>query len=442
MKCQKCEELLSEYIDERLDALMSAEVAAHLAECRTCGESEAKLRATIALVGGLDRKTAPLDFGELAAAKLERRMLLDGKGYAAKRHIISPWRFTGIGVLAAAVILIVCYVMIPPVKEEHTASYDRVAMDVDKDFTGGAVVERKEEAPVLADRLSVNKSAAEVPAGITAAAEQTRAYDSSAAGAAGGRVASNAASGGGGSMSAAAPAQVTAELAQAKGDAVAMPALAREEEKATVTTLGANETAKLKSLGYIGDGAEKPAEAARPVAVAVDSEVISKLRKRQAQNAPEASLMFSNTEAVAPVTIEFDGDVSAPVEKLMSLLGGADVKVGTTVMTLDEVSKAASAAGVTIVEMSADKAVVEFKCVPERTREITEALKQAFAPALKAPADAKHVEGYVIEGPTTNQPAFDSGVTVDRDGDTESEPTVTRLVFVRRKAGAGGESAP
>ena len=77
MNCDKCRELLSEYIDGRLGIEDASAVAAHLETCAACRALDRELRASIALMGDLEVKSPPQGFADSVTARLERRMLLD-----------------------------------------------------------------------------------------------------------------------------------------------------------------------------------------------------------------------------------------------------------------------------------------------------------------------------------------------------------------------------
>ncbi|MCD6406136.1 MAG: zf-HC2 domain-containing protein [Planctomycetes bacterium] len=116
MDCEKCRELLSEYIDGRLSVETSAALAAHLEECAECRALEGQLRATIALVAGLEKKSAPGDFADGVTAQLEREMLLEGPARPRKSRIV-PWSLAGAGFAAAAVFLAMLCIWNPPVEK-------------------------------------------------------------------------------------------------------------------------------------------------------------------------------------------------------------------------------------------------------------------------------------------------------------------------------------
>jgi len=132
MDCKKTRELLSEYIDGRLAVDEAAALAAHLEECSECRELERELRATVALVGDLERREAPAGFAEGVGAALERRMLLEGPAEGARSRW-AAWSFAGVSLAAAAVVLAVVLVSGPPDKARPPAERDTsVAMREDK----------------------------------------------------------------------------------------------------------------------------------------------------------------------------------------------------------------------------------------------------------------------------------------------------------------------
>ncbi len=116
MDCKKCRELLSEYIDGRLSVETSAALAAHLEECAECRALEGELRATIAMVAGLEKKSAPGDFADAVTARLEREMLLEGPARPRKSRVIT-WNLAGAGLAAAAVVLAALYIWVLPAEK-------------------------------------------------------------------------------------------------------------------------------------------------------------------------------------------------------------------------------------------------------------------------------------------------------------------------------------
>jgi len=132
MDCKKTRELLSEYIDGRLAVDEAAALAAHLEECGECRDLERELRATVALVGDLERREAPEGFAEGVGAALERRMLLEG-GAEGARSGWAAWSFAGVSLAAAAVVLAVVLVSGPPDEARPPAEGDTsVAVREDK----------------------------------------------------------------------------------------------------------------------------------------------------------------------------------------------------------------------------------------------------------------------------------------------------------------------
>lgn len=113
MDCEKCRELLTEYIDGRLSVDMVAALAAHLEDCPACREIERELRATVSLVAGLDERQPPDGFAEGIRDRLERRILLDGPIERPARRLL-PWSLSGAALAAAALILVAFYIWNPP----------------------------------------------------------------------------------------------------------------------------------------------------------------------------------------------------------------------------------------------------------------------------------------------------------------------------------------
>jgi len=119
MNCDKCRELLSEYIDGRLDDVTAAALSAHLEECADCRRLDEELRATVAALGGLETKTPPIDFSQSVTARLERRMLLDAPLEIEKpRRRLKPLPIAGFGLAAAAAILAALYIWFAPSQKQ------------------------------------------------------------------------------------------------------------------------------------------------------------------------------------------------------------------------------------------------------------------------------------------------------------------------------------
>lgn len=73
MECARVKELLSEYLDNALDAQTKALVEGHLSTCKVCSEELASLKAYIEQFGTLKAVKAPEDFLEKVHARLKRR---------------------------------------------------------------------------------------------------------------------------------------------------------------------------------------------------------------------------------------------------------------------------------------------------------------------------------------------------------------------------------
>jgi len=146
MKCQQCADLLSEYIDGRLADAESLQVTEHLRSCSACRRLEKELRATVALVGSLDRQAVPVDMAETVAARLERRMLLAEPQPPKRRLIMAPWRLAGVGAAVAAVLLVALYVWGPRVSTvPRTAARPTTG---DEGALGAAQIQKNGEAAV------------------------------------------------------------------------------------------------------------------------------------------------------------------------------------------------------------------------------------------------------------------------------------------------------
>jgi hypothetical protein len=111
MNCEELREMLTEYIDGRLDAGTTAAVSAHLDQCADCRRLDEELRATVAALGDLETKVPPMDFAQSVTARLERRLLLDAPIEIEKpRRRLKPFPIKGVGLAAAAAILATLYV--------------------------------------------------------------------------------------------------------------------------------------------------------------------------------------------------------------------------------------------------------------------------------------------------------------------------------------------
>jgi len=73
MECAKIRDLLSEYIDDALDAQTKALIDAHLRACPKCHEELASLKTLIRELGSLESLKAPDDFLEKLHERLEPR---------------------------------------------------------------------------------------------------------------------------------------------------------------------------------------------------------------------------------------------------------------------------------------------------------------------------------------------------------------------------------
>ena len=159
MKCQQCADLLSEYIDGRLADAESLQVTEHLRSCSACRRLEKELRATVALVGSLDRQAVPVDMAETVAARLERRMLLAEPQPPKRRLIMAPWRLAGVGAAVAAVLLVALYVWGPRVSTvPRTAARPTTG---DEGALGTAQIQKNGEAAV--DRKDAGQEAPAQP---------------------------------------------------------------------------------------------------------------------------------------------------------------------------------------------------------------------------------------------------------------------------------------
>jgi len=73
MECSGVKKLLSEYIDNALDAQNKAVVEEHLAGCKACSEELAALKLCVNELNSLKEMEAPSDFAEKVHERIERR---------------------------------------------------------------------------------------------------------------------------------------------------------------------------------------------------------------------------------------------------------------------------------------------------------------------------------------------------------------------------------
>ena len=87
MECARVKELLSEYIDGSLDALVGAAVKDHVSICNGCKEELASLSAMVEELGSLEPVKAPADFLEKIHERMEPRFRL----YRILRKLFVPF---------------------------------------------------------------------------------------------------------------------------------------------------------------------------------------------------------------------------------------------------------------------------------------------------------------------------------------------------------------
>ena len=70
MNCQKVKSLLSEFMDERLDAATAWQVQTHLSECDACGRISREIETVGQMMQGLPRQTPSARFDDALAQRL------------------------------------------------------------------------------------------------------------------------------------------------------------------------------------------------------------------------------------------------------------------------------------------------------------------------------------------------------------------------------------
>lgn len=109
--CEKIKPLLSEYVDETLDAWRSAEIAKHLPTCASCRQLVEDFRANVNLLGSLPLKQTSTAFDSALARRLAaiqeeraRRSWLAGIADAFRPSRTNVWR-PAFATVAAVVIV-------------------------------------------------------------------------------------------------------------------------------------------------------------------------------------------------------------------------------------------------------------------------------------------------------------------------------------------------
>lgn len=141
MNCERIRELLSEYIDNALDAQAKSSVEEHLKECRRCPEELASLKAYREKMGSLKDIKAPEGFLKAVHERLERRSEFEKimRKIFVPIHIKVPMEALAV---AASVLLIITIYR----------------------GTGKRPLTEMAQAPIFAERRVVAKRRAEKPA--------------------------------------------------------------------------------------------------------------------------------------------------------------------------------------------------------------------------------------------------------------------------------------
>lgn len=119
MKCSKIKPLLSEYIDETLDAHTRSRVEQHLLECKTCQKDYSDLKNIIGEVRELPAVGAPDDFLESLHARMESRFDLKKIG----RTLFVPFKIKiPLELLSAAAAAMIIFFFINVFQQENQVS--------------------------------------------------------------------------------------------------------------------------------------------------------------------------------------------------------------------------------------------------------------------------------------------------------------------------------
>src|SRR5215467_612614 len=73
MNCQEARELCSDYLDHRLAPAQVSSLEEHLKACSVCNQEIEALRATISLIGSLDKISTSPDFLDQVQKKIKKR---------------------------------------------------------------------------------------------------------------------------------------------------------------------------------------------------------------------------------------------------------------------------------------------------------------------------------------------------------------------------------
>ncbi len=139
MECVEIKALLSEFMDDMLDAQTRAAVEAHVSTCRECTEELASLRALVKALGALEPIQAPDDFLE----KVHERMTPRRGFYRILRklfvplHIKIPLELAGVATMALLVLLVLNVQQSDKgIVQRLKSSSDKINVDTD---TAGSV---------------------------------------------------------------------------------------------------------------------------------------------------------------------------------------------------------------------------------------------------------------------------------------------------------------
>jgi hypothetical protein len=361
MDCRQASEALSEYIDGRLPVEDAAAVSAHLESCAVCRSLEGDLRRTVELVGGLEAKTPPADFADSIAARLERRMLLEEPAAAPRRRVIG-WPATGLGLAAAAALVVAVYVRYAP-EATSPAPADMTAEVADRraayaaksSADAAAAPERRADAVAESAGPTRQENANGLDDALKAHETAYRLSES--------------------------------ELQAGKPMAGAAPAPAKEEGLKALGYVGSVEREASASAGNEaaqtaaarGAGLDKDGEAATtltfgPVTAeeAKGAGAVTAAEQAAPEHAVYARGIGERGKAETLVLrIATEGEALVVARKLLSLLPAGDAKpMPDGALTADAIRAAAAERNAEAVEVSADKVVIEAELDAGEARSI------------------------------------------------------------------------
>ncbi|MFO7761461.1 MAG: anti-sigma factor family protein [Thermodesulfobacteriota bacterium] len=119
ISCQKCQKLLSLYIDSALDPKSNSRVEAHIKECSKCAEEWRLMNRTVQLLHNMPKTKAPASLVHDIHLKLEKRSYLD---LIRNRVNVLPLKRTFYGAVSLIFIGVATAVLIQNIKYPHSDS--------------------------------------------------------------------------------------------------------------------------------------------------------------------------------------------------------------------------------------------------------------------------------------------------------------------------------